>query len=98
MKIKVMATTAVKVIDIDSNDWEMNGRKGTAYKAFCHVRVDGKPSIDEVKITENVYNSLILGKDYYFGGELDVKNGRFVADSATVAEAPKAGTATASGK
>lgn len=95
MKINVLATESVLVIDKDSSDWEMNGRKGTSYKAYCHTKKDGKVSVDEIKVTEEVYNKLEEMTKYYFGGELDIKNGRFVANSAELSPAKSTSAAHA---
>lgn len=95
MKIHVFATESVLVIDKDFSDWEMNGRKGTSYKAYCHTKKDGKVSVDEIKVTEEVYNRLEGMTKYFFGGELDVKNGRFLANSAETFPPKSANTAHA---
>lgn len=41
MKIAVKTKESVLVIDKSKKDWEMNGRKGTAYKAICHHKDGG---------------------------------------------------------
>lgn len=93
MKINVLATESVMVIDKDSTDWELNGRKGTSYKAYCHSKKDGKVSVDEIKVTEEVYNKLEPMQKYFFGGEVDIRNGRFIATSAELTAPQKSGTA-----
>ena len=84
MKLYVNAENPVMVIDKDSTDWNMNGRQGTSYKAYCHQKVDGKVSVEEIRVTEELYGTLEPTKKYLFSGELDVKNARFVADKAIV--------------
>ena len=88
MKINVKALEAVRVIDVDSVDWEMNGRKGTTYKAFCHQKANGKVSVEEVRISEDLYKDLKPMQYYLFGGSLDLKGNRFVADTAELVNAP----------
>lgn len=77
MKIAVKTKESVLVIDKSKKDWEMNGRKGTAYKAICHHKDGDEVQVDEIRITENVYNSLKQMTRYFFDGDVDVKNGRF---------------------
>lgn len=84
MKLYVNAVSPVMVIDSDATEWNMNGRKGTTYKAYCHQKVDGKVSVDEIRVTEEVYKNLEHMKKYAFSGELDVSNGKFVADKAAL--------------
>ncbi|RGW46183.1 hypothetical protein DWV67_16205 [Dorea formicigenerans] len=79
MKIYVKSTEAVTVIDKSKKDWEMNGRKGTAFKAICHTKKGDEVQVDEIRITEGVYVLLKPMTPYYFSGELDVRNGRFEA-------------------
>lgn len=88
MKIFVRSKEAVTVIDKSRKDWEMNGRKGTAYKAICHMKKDDEVSVDEVRITEGVYVLLKPMTKYYLAGDLDIKNGRF--EVSEVVEADKA--------
>ena len=82
MKIFVRSEEAVTVIDKSKKDWEMNGRKGTAYKAICHMKKGDEVSVDEVRITEGVYVLLKPMTKYYLAGDLDVKNGRFEVSEA----------------
>lgn len=84
MKLYVNVVNPVMVIDSDSTDWNMNGRQGTSYKAYCHQKVDGKVSVEEIRVTEEVFKTLEPMKKYLFSGEMDVKNNRFVADKAIV--------------
>ena len=77
MKIFVKSEESVTVIDKSKKDWEMNGRKGTAYKAICHMKKGDEVSVDEVRISEDVYKSMKPMTRYFLGGDLDVKNGRF---------------------
>lgn len=77
MKIFVRSEESVTVIDKSKKDWEMNGRKGTAYKAICHMKKGDEVSVDEVRITEDVYKAMKSMTRYYLAGDLDVKNGRF---------------------
>ena len=77
MKIFVRSEESVTVIDKSKKDWEMNGRKGTAYKAICHRKKGDEVSVDEVRITEEVYKAMKPMTRYYLAGDLDVKNGRF---------------------
>lgn len=88
MKINVKAMAAIRVIDVDKTDWDMNGRKGVTYKAFCHQKVDGKVSVEEVRITETLFNTLKPMQSYVFGGVLDLKNNRFLADTAEMVNLP----------
>lgn len=79
MKIAVKTKESVLVIDKSKKAWEMNGRKGTAYKAICHQKIGDEVQVDEIRVTENVYNALEPMTRYFFDGEVDVKNGRFEA-------------------
>lgn len=88
MKIYVKSTEAVTVIDKSKKDWEMNGRKGTAFKAICHTKKGDEVQVDEIRITEGVYVLLKPMTPYYFIGELDVKNGRFEATEVVEASKP----------
>lgn len=76
MKIAVKTQESVLVIDKSKKDWEMNGRKGTAYKAICHKKNGEEVQVDEIRLTENVYKDLKPMTRYFFEGEVDVKNGR----------------------
>ena len=82
MKIYVKSTEAVTVIDKSKKDWEMNGRKGTAFKAICHSKKGDEVQVDEIRITEGVYNLLKPMTRYFLAGDLDVKNGRFEVNEA----------------
>ena len=82
MKIYVRSEESVTVIDKSKKDWEMNGRKGTAYKAICHMKKGDEVSVDEVRITEEVYRTMKPMTRYFLAGDLDVKNGRFEVNEA----------------
>lgn len=82
MKIYVKSTEAVTVIDKSKKDWEMNGRKGTAFKAICHSKKGDEVQVDEIRITEGVYILLKPMTRYFLAGDLDVKNGRFEVNEA----------------
>ena len=82
MKIYVKSTEAVTVIDKSKKDWEMNGRKGTAFKAICHSKKGDEVQVDEIRITEGVYILLKPMTRYFLSGDLDVKNGRFEVNEA----------------
>lgn len=82
MKITVKTQESVFVIDKSKKDWEMNGRKGTAYKAICHQKNGDEVQVDEIRVTENVYNTLKPMTRYYFDCEVDVRNGRLEVLSA----------------
>ena len=82
MKIYVKSTEAVTVIDKSKKDWEMNGRKGTAFKAICHSKKGDEVQVDEIRITEGVYALLKPMTRYFLAGDLDVKNGRFEVNEA----------------
>ena len=82
MKIYVKSTDAVTVIDKRKKDWEMNGRKGTAFKAICHSKKGDEVQVDEIRITEGVYILLKPMTRYFLAGDLDVKNGRFEVNEA----------------
>lgn len=82
MKIYVKSGESVTVIDKSKKDWEMNGRKGTAYKAICLMKKGDEVSVDEVRITEEVYGTMKPMIRYFLAGDLDVKNGRFEVDEA----------------
>lgn len=84
MKLYVNVVSPVMVIDSDATEWNMNGRSGVTYKAYCHQKVDGKVSVEEIRVTEDVYKTLEPMKKYVFSGELDIRNGRFVADKAVL--------------
>lgn len=77
MKINVKAIEPILVIDRSKKDWEMNGRKGTTYKAICHKKIDEEAQVDEVRVSKEVYDILKPATKYYLSGEVDVKNGRF---------------------
>ena len=82
MKIYVKSTEAVTVIEKSKKDWEMNGRKGTAFKAICHSKKGDEVQVDEIRITEGVYILLKPMTRYFLAGDLDVKNGRFEVNEA----------------
>lgn len=82
MKIYVKSTEAVTVIDKSKKDWEMNGRKGTSFKAICHSKKGDEVQVDEIRITEGVYILLKPMTRYFLAGDLDVKNGRFEVNEA----------------
>ena len=82
MKIYVKSTEAVTVIDKSKKDWEMNGRKGMAFKAICHSKKGDEVQVDEIRITEGVYILLKPMTRYFLAGDLDVKNGRFEVNEA----------------
>ena len=90
MKIFMKTEKPVLVIDKSKKDWEMNGRKGTAYKAICHSKVGDEVQVDEVRISEGVYKLLQPMTSYYFGGEVDVRNGRLEVIEAVESKAGSA--------
>lgn len=72
-------TESVLVIDRSKKDWDMNGRKGTTYKAVCFKKIGDEAQMDEIRVSKGVYDILKPNTHYCFSGEVDVKNGRFDA-------------------
>lgn len=76
MKIAVSTAEPIMVIDKSRKPWEMNGNKGVVYKAICHKKVEDEAQVEEVRITEEVYNKIEPMHRYHFDATIDVKNSR----------------------
>ncbi len=76
MKISVSTKEPITVIDKSRKPWEMNGNKGVVYKAICHKKVGDEAQVEDVRITEEVYNEIEPMHRYHFDATIDVKNSR----------------------
>ncbi len=98
MKIAMSTILPVLVIDKSKKNWEMNGNKGTVYKAICHKKVEDEVHVEEVRITEEVYNEIEAMHKYHFDCTVDVRNSRLEvygihpADSSSDNKCKNAGT------
>ena len=101
MKISVSTKEPITVIDKSRKPWEMNGNKGVVYKVICHKKVEDEVQVEDIRITEEVYNEIEPMQKYHFAATIDVKNNRmevYHAYPADTAEkdntVEKGGTAT----
>lgn len=101
MKLALRTIEPVFVIDKSKKPWEMNGNKGVVYKVICHKKVEDEVQVEDIRITEEVYNEIEPMQKYHFAATIDVKNNRmevYHAYPANTAEkdntVEKGGTAT----
>ena len=101
MKLALRTIEPVLVIDKSKKPWEMNGNKGVVYKVICHKKVEDEVQVEDIRITEEVYNEIKPMQKYHFAATIDVKNNRmevyhaYPADTAEKGDTPeKGGTAT----
>lgn len=78
MQISVFTSESIMVIDKSKKPWSMDGRNGITYKAICHKKIDDEVQVEEVRITEEVYNFIEPMTRYTFDGTVDVKNSRLL--------------------
>lgn len=78
MQIPVFTKNSVLVIDKSKKPWSMDGRNGISYKAICHNKIEDEVQVDEIRITEDVYNAIEPMTRYTFDGIVDSKNGRLM--------------------
>lgn len=76
MKIEMSTKSPVLVLDKSKKNWEMNGNKGTVYKAICHKKINEEVQVEEIRVTEDVYNNLEPMNSYNFDCTVDVRNSR----------------------
>lgn len=92
MKLAFRTIEPVFVIDKSKKPWEMNGNKGVVYKAICHKKVDDEVQVEDIRITEEVYNKIEPMQKYHFAATIDVKNSRMEVYHAYPADTAEKGS------